>query len=102
MTIGPYQATGSFRGRPDTKRNRIPSSPACTVTSSPESKSTRDRLSASVARDVSVQPTPSVGTASGPEALQNLPVPAKTYANAWLVVGAGRVFRLPGGTETSM
>ena len=29
-------------------------------------------------RVVSAQPTPSVGTASGPEALQNFPAPAKT------------------------
>ena len=27
MTIGPYQATGSLRGWPETSRNRIPSSP---------------------------------------------------------------------------
>jgi hypothetical protein len=31
---------------------------------------------------VSSQPTPSVGTASGPDALQNFPPPANTYANA--------------------
>jgi hypothetical protein len=30
--------------------------------------------------------TPSVGTASGPDALQNLPPPANTYAKAWRVV----------------
>jgi hypothetical protein len=28
MTIGPYHATGSLRGSPDTSRNRMPSSPA--------------------------------------------------------------------------
>src|SRR6516164_2167725 len=35
ITIGPYHATGSSSGRPETRRNRIPSSPACTMTSSP-------------------------------------------------------------------
>ena len=29
MTIGPYQATGSSIGLPDTSRKRMPSSPAC-------------------------------------------------------------------------
>ena len=49
----------------------MPSSPACTITSSPWSKSTSERFSASVGGDVSAQPIPSVGTASGSEALQN-------------------------------
>src|SRR5437867_1944823 len=102
MTIGPYHATGSLSGSPDTSRNRIPSSPACTDTSSPESKSTSERSSASEGGVVSSQPTPSVGTASGPDALQNLPEPAKTYAKALRVVSTGNVFRLPGGTETSI
>ena len=35
ITIGPYQATGSSIGLPDTSRNRMPSSPACTTISSP-------------------------------------------------------------------
>ena len=35
ITIGPYQATGSLIGLPDTRMKRMPSSPACTVTSSP-------------------------------------------------------------------
>jgi hypothetical protein len=38
ITIGPYQATGSSSGLPETRRKRIPSSPACTLTSSPRSK----------------------------------------------------------------
>ena len=82
ITIGPYQATGSSSGFPETSRNRIPSSPACTTTSSPRSKSTSDRLSASDGGAVSSHPTPSVGTASGPDALQNFPPPANTYAKA--------------------
>src|SRR4029077_10270224 len=44
MTIGPYHATGSSSGFPDTRRNRIPSSPAFTVTSSPRSKRMSERL----------------------------------------------------------
>ena len=44
ITIGPYQAIGSSIGLPETNRNRIPSSPACTVTSSPLSNSTSDRF----------------------------------------------------------
>ena len=78
ITIGPYQATGSSSGFPETSRNRMPSSPACTSTSSPASKRTSERLSASFGGVVSAQPTPSVGTARGLEALQNLPLPAKT------------------------
>src|SRR5258707_1241491 len=102
MTIGPYHATGSCSGLPETRRNRIPSGPACTVTSSPLSKRTSERSSAAVGGEVSAQPTLSVGTASGPEALQNFPDPAKTYAKAWRVVSTGRDFRLPGGTDTSI
>ena len=44
MTIGPYQATGSRIGLPETSRNRMPSSPAWTVTSSPRSKRISERL----------------------------------------------------------
>ena len=42
ITIGPYHATGSSIGLPDTRRKRIPSSPAWTVISSPRSKSTSE------------------------------------------------------------
>src|SRR3984893_1131121 len=101
MTIGPYHATGSWSGFPETRRKRIPSSPACTVTSSPRSKSTSERFSALAGGDGSAHPTPSVGTASGSDALQNFPDPAKTYANPCRVVSTGSVFVLPGGTETS-
>src|SRR6202023_597299 len=101
ITIGPYQATGSSSGFPETRRNRTPSSPACTSTSSPRSKRISERLSASDGGAVSSQPTPSVGTASGPDALQNFPPPANTYANAQRVVSTGRVFRRPGATPTS-
>src|SRR5258707_15850748 len=82
ITIGPYHATGSSSGFPETSRKRNPSSPACTITSSPRSKSTSERLSASDGGFVSSQPTDSVGTASGSEAVQNFPAPANTYPNA--------------------
>src|SRR5215475_8085871 len=101
ITIGPYQATGSSIGFPETRRNRIPSSPAWIVISSPRSKSTSVRLSASRGGVVSAHLIPSVGTASGPEALQNFPSPAKTYANALRAVSTGRVFLWPGGIATS-
>lgn len=42
ITIGPYQATGSSIGLPDTSRKRMPSVPACTVISSPRSNSTSE------------------------------------------------------------
>ena len=45
--------------------------------------------------------TGSVGTASGSEALQNVPAPLNTYAKAWLVVSTGSVFLMPAGIETS-
>jgi hypothetical protein len=38
ITIGPCQATGSSIGAPEISRNRTPSGPACTVTSSPVPK----------------------------------------------------------------
>ena len=44
MTIGPYHATGSRIGLPETSRKRMPSSPAWTVTSSPRSNRTSERL----------------------------------------------------------
>src|SRR6266478_2711816 len=78
MTMGPYQATGSSRGLPETRRKRLPSSEACRMTSSPRSKRTRERLSAAEGGAVSSQPTDSVGTDRGSLALQNLPEPAKT------------------------
>src|SRR5215470_10433559 len=102
ITIGPYHATGSSSGLPETNRNRIPSSPACTINSSPLSNSTSERLSASEGGVVSSQPTGSVGTSSGSDALQNFPAPANTYAKAWRVVSIGNVFLRPGGTLTSM
>ena len=64
----------------------MPASPASTETSSPLSKRTSVRLSASCRSAASKPPTPSVETARGPEALENFPEPAKTYAKAWRVV----------------
>src|SRR5688572_14809771 len=48
ITIGPPHATGSSSGLPETSRNRIPSAPASTTTSSPRSKRTSDRFPACV------------------------------------------------------
>ena len=78
ITIGPYQATGSSSGLPDTSRKRMPSSPACTVdlvaaVEQHERAVVRLRAAASS----SAQPTPSVGTASGADALQNFPAPVE-------------------------
>src|SRR5580704_3625587 len=102
MTIGPYHATGSSSGFPETNRNRIPSSPACTVTSSPRPNSKSDRLLASDGGAVSAHPTDSVGTASGSDALQNFPAPANTYAKPCRDISTGSVFLLPGATDTSI
>ena len=48
MTIGPIHATGSWIGWPETRRNRIPSAPERTVTSSPLSNRTSERLLAQI------------------------------------------------------
>src|SRR5262249_31955984 len=102
ITIGPYHATGSSIGLPDTRRNRIPSSPASTTTSSPRSKSTSDRLPVSPGVERTVPPpTCSVSTPCGSDASRNVPEPAKTYANALFVVSTCRRFLWPGGTDTS-
>src|SRR5213592_4784145 len=68
MTIGPYHATGSSIGLPDTSRNRMPSSPAWTVTSSPLSKRTSDRFPISDAPAGSALSTRSVLTPLGCDA----------------------------------
>ena len=68
MTIGPYHATGSSIGFPETSRNLIPASPACTVTSSPFSNSTSDRFPASADDAVAIGPTLSVRTSTGGDA----------------------------------
>ena len=65
MTIGPYHATGSSIGFPDTSRNRMPSSPACTTTSSPLSKSTSERFPVSSRFTASLPSTCSVRTPRG-------------------------------------
>jgi len=75
ITIGPYQATGSLSGCSEISKKWTPSSLASTNTSSPGPKSTTVWLSASDGGVVSHHPTSSVGTASGPEALQNFPTP---------------------------
>jgi len=69
---GPVPGHGLLQRFPETSRKRMPSSPACTMTSSPRSKSTSERFSA--ARRIRVRPmTGSVGTSRGPDALQEFP-----------------------------
>src|SRR6266436_6546830 len=78
ITMGPYQATGSSIGFPDTSRNRIPPGPACTVNSSPWSNSTNEWLLTSYTGGASGLATCSVRTARGFEASWNVPEPANT------------------------
>ena len=74
MTMGPYHATGSSSGLPDTKRKRIPSSPACTVTSSPRSKSTSERFSC-VSWRLGVRPSHAFGRhGEWPGSVAELPI----------------------------
>ena len=49
ITIGPCQAIGSRKGRPETSRKRTPSSPAWTLISSPAPNTTSERLPTRVA-----------------------------------------------------
>src|SRR2546429_4789927 len=81
ITMGPYHATGSSIGFPDTSRNRMPASPACTVTASPLSNSTSERFCTSPLPPLpwaAIGPTCSVRTAPGSEASRNVPPPSNT------------------------
>ncbi len=79
ITIGPYHATGSASGLPDTSRNRMPCSPACTTTSSPRSNTTSERFPVSSRTVVSRPGSPrSVSTPKGAEASRKLPLPSNT------------------------
>src|SRR5690349_12115574 len=60
ITIGPYHATGSFKGFPETRRKRTPSLPASTVISSPLPNTTRDRLPASFGGEPNFPPPPKI------------------------------------------
>ena len=102
ITIGPYQATGSSSGLPETSRKRMPSSPACTVTSSPRSKRTSERLSASAGGVVS-SPADAFGR-HGQRAGRVAELAAarrrrRRRRGAWSRPAS--VLRWPGGTETS-
>ena len=100
LRLGRTTPRASSSGLPDSSGKRMPSSPACTINSSPRSNSTSERLSASEGGGaVSSYPTGSVRTSSGSEALQNFPAPANTYAKACRVVSTGSVLRRPGGGE---
>jgi len=78
MTIGPYHATGSSSGAPETSRKRIPWSPARTTTSLPRSNSTSERFFVSWSRTVAPLTISSVRTPRGSEASRNVPDPANT------------------------
>ena len=79
ITIGPCQATGSAIGLPETRRKRMPSSPACTVTSSPRSNTTSERLPVCSRTTVSSPPSVfSVSTPNGCDAARKLPEPSNT------------------------
>ena len=104
ITIGPYHATGSSSGLPETSRKRMPSSPACTVTSSPRSNTISDRSPRVVVDGVVVRARAGVvgeHRHADAEASRNVPEPANTYANAWRVTSTGSVLRAFGGTEMS-
>lgn len=78
MTMGPYHATGSSIGLPETSRKRMPSSPAWTTISSPRSNSTSEWLPASYRAGASGSVPDSVRTARGSEASRKVPEPANT------------------------
>ena len=68
ITIGPYHATGSSSGLPDTSRKRIPSGPACTTISSPRSNNTSEWFPMSYTGSALGFVASSVSTACGAEA----------------------------------
>src|SRR3989442_2103637 len=81
ITMGPYHATGSSIGFPDTSRNLIPASPAWTVTASPLANNNSDRFCTSPGPGfppVTTGPTCSVRTAPGSDASRNVPPPSNT------------------------
>src|SRR5205814_8700152 len=78
ITIGPYHATGSSIGLPETSRKRIPSGPAFTTISSPRSNSTKEWFVASYSGGASGFATCSVRTARGSDESRNVPDTAKT------------------------
>src|SRR5713226_806082 len=88
ITMGPYHATGSSIGLPDTSRKRMPASPAWTETASPRSNRMSERFCASENAAGLVGPpgppasrtgpTCSVLTAAGADASRNVPLPSNT------------------------
>jgi len=78
ITMGPCQATGSCNGAPEISRKRMPSGPACTVTSSPLPKRTRVRLPERSRMLTSCPRTSfSRSTPSGCDASRKVPAPSK-------------------------
>ena len=71
-------ATGSSSGFPETRRNRIPSLPACATTSSPTSKSSSEWSPASAGDFVSTSQPPRSVPRAAPTCCRTCPEPAKT------------------------
>ena len=79
ITIGPYQATGSWSGLAgdEQEADAVFAGLHGDFVAAVE-QDQRAVVGLPWEATVSSHPTPSVGTASGAEALQNLPLPAKT------------------------
>jgi len=83
--LGAYPRASGFRNVPRWSSSNACRSCSCVfITMGPYHAT--GRLSASAGGAGSAQPTGSVGTARGPEALPNVPAPPNTYANACRVV----------------
>src|SRR6056297_1207122 len=78
ITIGPYQATGSRRGIPETSSIRTPSAPLAIFISSPLSNKTSVRLTASFGGVVSCQRSASVGWEKGSCSSEKQALPSYT------------------------
>ena len=78
MTIGPYHATGSPSGFPRPAGTGCPRSPACTVTSSPRSNRTSERLPTQIEHRRFVDLAGGVGEhAARRDASRNVPAPCE-------------------------
>lgn len=101
ITIGPYQATGSWSGFPDTRRKQIPSSPACTMSSSPRPEQ-QERSIFGLGCGRCIQPADRFcGHSERTRCVAELPSASKHIPKPWRVVSAGRLFLRPAGTVRS-
>ena len=82
ITMGPYHATGSSSGFPETSRKRMPSSPACTINFIAAVKENQ-RAVVRLRGRVGVQPSHRFGGhGERPRSVAEFPIPEKTYAKA--------------------